>query len=266
MPAWTALLLTGAAATLSAQPGRAPKFDDSAVERGKAAFITACSFCHGSNARGGESGPDLVRSALVIDDENGRQLSDFLKAGRPGAGMPAFDLSPNQGRDIAEYLHRLVYAAATRREYAILNIVIGDAKRGEEYFNGAGGCKACHSPSGDLRGLGAKYEPVFLQDRFVGPRRVADPRNPEANRGSPNQGKKVRVAPASGPAYSGDLIYISDFHVTLRDAQGATRTFARGPEGPKVEITDTLQAHADLLGKYTDQDIHDLTAYLVTLK
>jgi len=249
-----------------AQPGPVPTFDEAAVERGKAAFATACSFCHGSNARGGETGPDLVRSVLVIDDENGKELGDFLKVGRPNAGMPAFTLPPAQVRDLAEYLHRLVYAAAARRDYAILNIVIGDATRGEQYFNGAGGCKACHSPTGDLKGIASKYEPVVLQDRMVSPRRIPIAGNGEADVGNANLGKKVKVTPAAGPAYEGDLIRINDFHVTLRDAKNVTRTFARNGNVPKVEITDTLQAHVDLWGKYTDQNIHDLTAYLVTLK
>jgi len=260
------LLLTGAVTALHSQPGPAGKFDEAAIERGKSAYSAACSFCHGSNARGGETGPDLVRSVLVIDDENGKELGAFLKTGRPAAGMPAFNLPENQVRDIAEYLHRLVYAAASRREYAILNIVTGNAQRGEAYFNGAGGCKACHSPAGDLKGIGAKFEPVILQDRFVNPRRTAIPGHPESEGIVANQGKTVRITPAAGPVVSGDLIRISDFHVTLRDAQGVTRTFARTANEPKVEIADALQAHMDLLRKYTDENIHDLTAYLVTLK
>jgi len=74
------------------------------------------------------------------------------------------------------------------------------------------------------------------------------------------------VIPEGGETVKGTLVRITDFYVTLRDSSGATRTFARQGDYPKVEVHDPLEAHIDLLGKYTDKNIHDLTAYLVTLK
>jgi len=71
-----------------------PKFDPAAVERGKALLVAQCGFCHGSNARGGQQGPDLTRSDLVQSDENGKQLAAFLKVGRPELKMPKFDKPP----------------------------------------------------------------------------------------------------------------------------------------------------------------------------
>ena len=59
---------------------------------------------------------------------------------------------------------------------------------------------------------------------------------------------------------------IDDFIVTLMDADGVTHTFRRDGDTPKVEVRDPLQGHKDLLKVYTDKDIHDVTAYLVTLK
>jgi mono/diheme cytochrome c family protein len=260
--------------SLAAQPagGRVPQFDQAAVERGKTTFFVNCGFCHGANARGGDGGPDLVRSVLVLDDEEGKQIGEFLKIGRPDKGMQAFpNLTQQQVADIATWLHSEIYLAANRRTYQIQNILVGDAKAGETFFNGAGKCNTCHSVTGDLRGIGTRYDPVSLQGRIVMPRGGRGGGGDGG--GGPGQGQpqgplpKVTVTYPSGESTSGELIRITDFDVTLRLASGALRTFSRRDDDvPKVEIKDPLQAHVDMLSKYKDADIHNLTAYLVTLK
>ena len=241
---------------LNAQPEAMPKFDAAAVERGKAAFIGSCGFCHGSNARGGEKGPDLVRSVVVLDDEDGRDLSEFLKRGRPEKGMPSFELAAAQVSEMASFLHSEVAAAAFRNTYKILDILVGDPKAGEKYFSGAGKCSGCHSVTGDLKGIGAKYEPAKLQDKIVMPRDDA--------RSGPRL--QVTVTLSSGEKVSGDLIRLTDFDVTFRDSAGVRHTYSRNGDSPNVETKDPLQAHIDMLPGYQDKDIHDLTAYLATLK
>jgi len=253
---WLLSLLLTAALPLAAQPEVMPKLDEAAVERGKTAFISACGFCHGSSARGGEKGPDLVRSVIVMDDEDGKDLGKFLSHGRPDKGMPSFELAPPQATDIATFLHAQVVAAAFRNTYKILNILVGDPKAGQAYFNGAGKCNTCHSVEGDLKGIGAKYDPVKLQGKIVMPRE------------NPKSGPQVQVTVTlpSGETASGELVRITDFDVTLRDSSGARHTYARNGDVPKVETKDPIQAHIDLLTVYRDKDIHDLTAYLATLK
>lgn len=259
-----------AAIGLSAQQPAAPgagsgriQYDETVVNRGREAFRPNCGFCHGPDARGTGAGPDLGRSLLILSDEKGQQLGQFLQTGRPDRGMPAFpNFTEQQITDIATFLHSQVQAAR-RRNATMPNIVVGDAKAGEAYFNGSGKCSNCHSVSGNLKNIGSKYDPVMLQDKIVSPRSATRSRGGETSDPYP---RNVKVSLAPGQTISGTLIYLSEFVVTLRDADGERRTFARDGETPAVKVIDPLQAHQDLLMKYTDADIHNLTAYLVTLK
>ena len=230
--------------------------DPASVERGQKIFIGDCAFCHGTTAQGGDSGPDLVRSELALDDEHGDKIGPVIEQGRPGKGMPAFHLPEDQIQDIAAFLRSRQQAAIDRNAYSILNVVTGDREKGREFFNGAGRCRSCHSPTGDLSGIAKKYDPVTLQSRMLYPR----------SRSNESQVRpQVTVVLASGQSVSGALEFLDDFNVGLRDASGEYHGFARDPR-LKVEIRDPLAAHADLLKKYTDADMHNLLAYLETLK
>lgn len=231
--------------------------DPAAVERGEKIFVANCAFCHGTTAQGGDTGPDLVRSPLALDDENGNKIGPVIEQGRPGKGMPAFHLPPEQIQDIAAFLRSRQQAAIDRNAYAILNVVTGDREKGREYFNGEGRCSTCHSPTGDLAGIAKKYDAVTLQSVLLYPR----PRSSEAEHARPT----VTVRLASGQSLSGTLEYIDDFDVALRDGSGEYHSFSRDAQ-IKVEVHDPLAAHAELLKKYTDADVHNLLAYLVTLK
>jgi mono/diheme cytochrome c family protein len=260
----TFLLLIAGTLRLEAQ-----EFDPAAVERGQQLQASQCGFCHGSNARGGASGPDLTRSALVQSDENGKQLGEFLAVGRPDRGMPRFDLSASQLSDLATFLHSTIHLAANRRLYKILDILVGDPKAGEAYFNGAGRCATCHSPAGDLKGVGAKYDPATLQGRLLMPRGVATAPGgpPPAPLYTHPTAMKVTVTPPSGESVTGSIVRLTDFDVTLYEpASGRIRSWIRNGEIPKVVVTDPLQAHFDLLPKWTDTDMHNMTAYLASLK
>ncbi|HUA82495.1 MAG TPA: cytochrome c [Bryobacteraceae bacterium] len=235
-----------------------PDYDQAVVARGEKTFVATCGFCHGANAKGGESGPDLIRSTIVLDDDNGEKIGPVVLNGR--GAMPKFSLTAAQISDIATFLHQRIKDAALRGTYTIQNIVDGDAAAGEAYFNGAGKCNACHSPAGDLKGIGAKYDPVTLQGKFLMPR---------GGRGavdSPRSKVMVTVTLASGKRFTGELKHIDDFEVAMVDSEGDYHAFSRDGDVPKVEVHDPLQAHYDMLVKYSDRDMHNLTAYLVTLK
>ena len=244
--------------------GNYEQVDPAVLDRAQKLYQANCSFCHGANAKGGESGPNLVRSLVVLHDEHGAQIGQVVLNGRVEKGMPKFPFSEQQVSDISAFLHDKVRAAALRGTYQILNIVTGDPKKGEAYFNGEGGCAGCHSVKGDLAHIASKMEPVDVQQHIVMPRegRNFAGRGPEAK----GQAITVKVTTASGQELHGVLDHIDDFNVAFTDDAGERLSFVRNGDVPKVDLTDPMKAHTALLAKYTDSDIHNLTAYLETLK
>jgi cytochrome c oxidase cbb3-type subunit III len=266
------LLTIGLPAQTPAPQSRPPitaadsRFDQAAVDRGSALLVSQCGFCHGSNARGGPSGPDLTRSALVQDDEGGRQLGAFLVTGRPDRGMPPFQLAADQVSDLATFLHAAIFLNANRRLYQVLDILSGDAKAGEAYFVGAGRCATCHSAAGDLKGVGARYDAVTLQGRLLMPRgaRGAGPPQPAY---LDKNAIRASITLPSRQTISGVLVRLTDFDVTLYDPQtGQMRSWFRNGDQLKVDLVDPLQAHLNMLPVWTDADMHNMTAYLASLK
>jgi mono/diheme cytochrome c family protein len=244
---------------LLAQAGAADKHivDLEAAERGKKTYIQECITCHGPTARGGQGGSDIVRSLVVLKDRYGDQIGPFLKKGHQTQGSPAAQFSQEKIEDLADFLHLKVGdTLRTSPLFRAQNVLIGDSKAGEAYFKGDGKCSQCHSPTGNLKGIGAKFEAIDLQQRFLFPR-------PGFGRGG--KPTMVTVTPANGPSLTGNLLQIDDFNVALRDAEGEYRSWARGP-GLKVKVDDPYAAHAELLDRITDKNMHDVTDYLETLK
>jgi mono/diheme cytochrome c family protein len=239
------------------------KEDAAVVDRGGKLFAANCASCHGATAKGiGGKGPDLVRSLYVLDDEKGILLTPVMRDGRPEKGMPKSTLTDAQILDVAAWLRVQSYGAGHRTTYSFLDVLTGDAKKGEAYFNGAGKCNTCHSPTGDLAGIAGRYTPQALQTRWIQPRGGRGGRG-----GNPSRAQiTVTVTTSDGKTVSGNLDRIDDFTVALHDSSGAYRSFARNGDVPKVVVTDPLKAHTDMLHTYTDADIHNVTAYLVTLK
>lgn len=230
------------------------------VERGKAVYGVNCNFCHGSDARGGEGGPNLLRSELVLNDQKGELIAPVVHNGK--GEMPPLKLTDEQIADVAAYIHSFRVGGYDVSRMVPPSILVGDAKAGEAAF--AKKCASCHSASGDLKGIASKIsDPKALQNGFLMPG--------GGGRGGRGGGMAVppttvTVTPATSPKSEGRLLRIDDFTVTLLDAEGIQRTFRRDGETPKVEIHDPLKPHRELLPTYTDQEIHNLTSYLVTLK
>ena len=251
---------------LLSQAGSADKHivDEESADRGKKIYIAQCITCHGPRARGVGSGSDLVRSVVVLRDRYGSTLGPLLKKGHPmQGGIASASLSKAQIEDLSNFLHQKVEDTLRTGPYNnVLNVLTGDTKVGEIYFNGAGKCSTCHSTTGDLAGIASKYRPAVLQLKMVFPQTVA------FGRGRTSGGKKevtVTVHPKSGQPVTGTLEHMDDFDVSLRTADDEFMTFRRTPD-LKVEKHDPYAAHIALLDKYTDPDIHNLVAYLETLK
>jgi mono/diheme cytochrome c family protein len=252
----------GAGATTAAQAEAA------AVARGRTLFAGQGASCHGAGGRGGpQSAIDLTQSPVVAGDGDGSGFTAFLKIGRPERQMPAFALPDADAAALAAFLRAPGAAPGRGRGRGPIAEVVGDAQTGESFFNGEGGCAACHSATGDLAGIGSRLEPAVIQGRILLPRGRGG--YPPSFRSPPHPDdpqKTAVVRPARGAAVSGTLLWITDFNVTLLDAQGVRRTFARRGDEPNVEITDPVQAHLDRMRTLTDAQMHNLTAYLVTLK
>ena len=243
-------------------PPRA-KVDPAVLERGKALYSVHCAFCHGSDARGGDGGgPNLLRSQLVLSDVKGERIGEVVVNGRPANGMPPIALTPAQIADIAEYLHSFPVGGDDRARNLPPTIVVGNAASGAARFQAR--CASCHSPTGDLKGLASRFPDARqLQDYWLVP-------TPARGRGA---GPESSLRPVtaivtlpSGDRIEGRLLRIDDFVVTIVPADGTPRSFGRRDDVPKVEIHDPVKPHRDLLPVYTDDEIHDLTAYLVTLR
>ena len=240
-----------------------PHLDQAAVERGRKVFIPTCGFCHGNDAHG-KSGPDLVRSALVLHDNKGDTIGPVIHNGRPEQGMPAFpSIAADQIADISTFLHSRAADVSNRFAYKIGDLITGDPRKGAQFFNGAGHCDTCHSPSSDLAHIATKYEAVELQRRMLYPApNMIDVFLGKAVK--PPAPTKVTVHLSSGEEVSGTLDHIDEFTVSLHDSTGWPRSFSR--ENAKVDIQDPRAAHEALLPKYTDDDMHNVLAYLETLK
>jgi len=179
--------------------------------------------------------------------------------------MPPSKLTDAEILDVAAWLRVQSYGAGHRTTYTFLDVLTGDPQKGEAYFNGTGKCNTCHQPTGDLKGIGARYSPQQLQGRWLSPGGGRGGRGAATGTVSRSQ-KTVTVTLANGEAVSGPLDRVDDFTVALHDSTGAYRSFIRNGDVPKVVITDPMKTHIDMLRNYTDADIHNVTAYLVTLK
>ena len=246
---------TAPPANVPAQNGAAASKtnDPELIEQGSALFRQDCSFCHGRDAGGGETGPDLTRSRLVRDDVDGDKIGPVVLNGKPDNGMPPFDRSPQQIAALVAFLHTQQKIASTRKGgrkgVDAADLQTGNVEAGKRYFEGAGGCATCHSPTGDLAGIASRLKGLELE------RQMLYPRHPKST---------VTVTLTSGQTISGVIEYLDEFTVGLIDSAGSYRSWRTGDVHYKVDAP--VNAHVDLFSKYTDDDIHNLMAYLQTLQ
>ena len=190
-------------------------------------------------------------------DDNGDQIAPVIQDGRVTKGMPAFPLMTTANiSDIVAFLHaRIEVASVTSSSglasgYSLKQLLTGNAEAGKQYFDGPGKCASCHSPTGNLAGIAKKYSPSELESNFLYP---SDDDNITA----------IVVFP-SGKKVHGKLLHLDGFYVAILNQDGWYRSWSL--QQVKVHVDDPLAGHQELLSKYTDKDIHNVFAYLETLK
>ena len=222
-------------------------------EAGKSLFQQNCAFCHGRDTMGGETGPDLTRSKLVLADVAGDKISEVVRDGRPEKKMPAFNFSSQEVLGLAAYIHSQAAKAATmkggRRGVDVADLQTGNVEMGKKYFDGAGTCAKCHSATGDLAGIAKRFEGLQLEERMLYPRGAKS---------------HVVVTLPSGEKLAGTLAYQDEFVIALREDSGTYHSWK--VSNVKYHVDSPVDAHVDLFSKYTDDDIHNLMAYLQTLR
>ena len=269
-PAGTAAAAPGAK---PAAAGRGPRahvgaadrhrVEDAAAARGRKIYAAECVTCHGATARGTDAGANLVRSPLMLRDRYGSAIGPLLRNGHPmQTGRASASLTDAEIADLSHYIwQRINDTLKGSPPYQPGNVLTGNAAAGRAYFEGEGRCTTCHSATGDLAGYAERFNPVEIQQRFV---------FPEANAGrgkgaAPRKPVTATVTLPGGETVSGVLVLLDDFNVAIRDSAGQYRSWARTP-GMTITRTDPYAAHAQLLDRLTDRAMHDVVAYLATLK
>jgi cytochrome c oxidase cbb3-type subunit 3 len=221
------------------------------IDTGQAVFRRDCAFCHGRDGGGGESGPDLTRSKLVGEDKAGSTIGPVIREGRPDRGMPAFHLSEQELAGVVAFLHnqkaKLDANKGGRKGVDEADLLTGNAEAGKRYFDQE--CARCHSATGDLAGLTKRLRGLRLEQRMLYPRGAKS---------------TVSVKLRDGETVSGELAYLDEFTVALKDASGKHRSWRTADV--KYTLSSPAEAHVELLPKYTDEDIHNLMTYLETLR
>ncbi len=231
------------------------------VQQGQSLFSSNCGFCHGRDAMGGETGPDLTRSALVAEDVRGDKITPVIRNGRLDKGMPPQNLPDADIAAIIAFIHDAKAKAdsleGNRRTVDVADLQTGNPQAGQAYFSGAGGCAKCHSPTGDFAGLANRLQGLQLFQRMLYP-------GGRGRGGTPPPAPIATVRLPSGASVTGKVAYRDEFLIAITDAAGYYRSWPMSKV--KVTLDNPLEAHIAQLAKYTNDDVHNVLAYLQTLK
>ena len=229
------------------------QFTPAAIEAGGSLFQQNCAFCHGKDAGGGESGPDLTRSKFVSSDTKGENIGTIIRNGRTEKGMPRFSLGDAEVMNLVAFVHsqqdKAMSQTGTRKGVDVADLQTGNVDAGKQYFETTGGCAKCHSATGDLAGIAKRYEGLKLEQQMLYPKDAKS---------------RVTVTTGSGQTVAGQLAYLDEFTVALTDSGGVYHSWPA--VAVKYKVDAPANAHVDLFSKYTDADIHNLMAYIQTLR
>jgi cytochrome c oxidase cbb3-type subunit 3 len=247
-----------------------PPGDPAQIARGKTIYGISCTGCHGADLRGGDmGGPNLLRSQTALSDQDGERIIPIIEGSRQATGMPAIPMSAADAKAVSAYVRSILETIGRQGMppsvgQAPPSVLVGNAAAGQSYF--AAKCAACHSVTGDLKGIATRIpDPKTLQNTWVSGGRGGR-RGGGGGNASTARTVTATVTSDAGEKTEGRLVRMDDFLVTLALSDGTIRSFRRVGEKPKVEVHDPMKGHNDLLQTYTDTNMHDVTAYLVTLK
>src|SRR4051812_47435481 len=138
--------------------------DAATIERGGTIYGINCRLCHGPDLRGGDmGGVNLLRSPLVLNDQEGELIYPVVHNGKQTEGLPPMPPLPLPEADVkavAAYIHSVAARMAGQGgpppgEAKELNILVGNADAGKRFFDA--NCASCHSTSGDLAGVATRF-------------------------------------------------------------------------------------------------------------
>ncbi len=237
--------------------------------RGKSLYDTNCASCHAVDLRGTVDGknPNLLRSGTALNDKQGELIGGAIARHTPAITLVAADAVA-----VAEYIHSIHATMGGQGSppgrnptNVQLNVLVGDAAAGQAYF--ATACSTCHSVTGDLKAIGAKYlDPRALQNAWVA---GSSGRFGGGGREAVGVGNPATVTMADGSKITGTLVRKDDWLVVLTLPDGTRRSVARTNGVPKVDVTDPQAAHKKMVLELDDpanKRMHDVTAYLWTIK
>lgn len=246
------------------------------IVRGKGLYDTNCAGCHAVDLRGTVDGknPNLLRSGIALRDEKGELVTAAV-----ARHSPAITLIDADTVAIAEYIHS-VHATmggqgsppGRNPTGIVLDVLVGDPKTGEAMF--ATLCSACHSVTGDLSAIAAKFpDPRALQNGWVsGSAAGGGGRGGRGGRGGGvGAGLPATITMADGSKVEGTLVRQDDFLVVLILPDGTRKSMARTDGVPKVAVSDPRAGHVNAIVKLAHEDssgrmMHNITAYLWTFK
>ncbi len=222
------------------------------IDAGGTLFLQNCAFCHGKEAGGGESGPDLTRSKLVASDKDGEAISPVIRNGRAEKGMPKFNLPDGDVTSLVAFIHtqqdKAMSQTGNRKGVDEADLQTGDAAAGKRYFEGEGGCTKCHT-STSLKGVASRFSGLQLEMRMLYPRDAV---------------KKVSVKTASGQTFNGPLVYQDEFTIGMKNDAGIYQSWP--VRAITFQVDNPVEEHVTAMSKYTDDAIHNMFAYIQTLK
>lgn len=229
------------------------KFTEQQIENGGTLFLQNCAFCHGKDASGGESGPDLTRSKVVSGDKEGEGIGQVVRNGRLDKGMPRFNLGDSEILSLVAFIHsqqdKAMSQSGNRKGVDESDLHTGNAEAGKKYFETTGGCVKCHSATGDLAKVASRYSGLQLLQQMLYPRQAK---------------ATVSVKTASGQSYDGPLEYKDEFHIGMKDSFGVYHSWP--VSAITFKVNNPAEQHVEIMSRYTDKDMHDVLAYIQTLK